>query len=104
MDVVIDDTPDTVIISCFDPVRREVARLALERLRGALEQAGATPGGVACARYYSLYPGISSQVRKLRVEFFDAARPPAGELLMWEGLSSMDAGFAVDAVAAKDGR
>jgi ribonuclease Y len=32
VDVVIDDTPDTVIISCFDPVRREVARLALERL------------------------------------------------------------------------
>jgi len=32
VDVVIDDTPDTVIISCFDPVRREAARLALERL------------------------------------------------------------------------
>jgi enamine deaminase RidA (YjgF/YER057c/UK114 family) len=78
------------------------ARLALERLRGALQQAGATPGGVAYARYYSLYPGISNQVRKLRMEFFDAARPPAGALLLWEGLSSMDAGFAVDAVAAKD--
>jgi ribonuclease Y len=32
VDVVIDDTPDTVIVSCFDPVRREAARLALERL------------------------------------------------------------------------
>jgi ribonuclease Y len=32
VDVVIDDTPDTVIVSCFDPIRREVARLALERL------------------------------------------------------------------------
>lgn len=31
-DVVIDDTPDTVVVSCFDPVRREVARLALEKL------------------------------------------------------------------------
>ena len=32
VDVIIDDTPDTVIISCFDPVRREVGRLALEQL------------------------------------------------------------------------
>ncbi len=32
VDVIIDDTPDAVTISCFDPVRREVARLALERL------------------------------------------------------------------------
>jgi ribonuclease Y len=32
VDVIIDDTPDTVIVSCFDPVRREVARLALEQL------------------------------------------------------------------------
>ncbi len=32
VDVIIDDTPDTVVISCFDPVRREVGRLALEEL------------------------------------------------------------------------
>jgi ribonuclease Y len=32
VDLVIDDTPEAVIISCFDPVRREVARLALNRL------------------------------------------------------------------------
>lgn len=32
VDLVIDDTPDTVILSSFDPVRREVARIALERL------------------------------------------------------------------------
>jgi ribonucrease Y len=32
VDVIIDDTPDTVVISCFEPVRREVARLALEKL------------------------------------------------------------------------
>lgn len=32
VDVIIDDTPDTVVVSCFDPVRREVARVALEKL------------------------------------------------------------------------
>jgi ribonuclease Y len=32
VDVIIDDTPDTVVVSCFDPIRREVARLGLERL------------------------------------------------------------------------
>jgi ribonuclease Y len=32
VDVIIDDTPGLVVVSCFDPVRREVARLSLERL------------------------------------------------------------------------
>lgn len=32
VNVVIDDTPGTVLLSCFDPVRREVARLTLEEL------------------------------------------------------------------------
>ena len=32
VDVIIDDTPDAVTLSSFDPVRREVARLSLERL------------------------------------------------------------------------
>ncbi|MEK6794309.1 MAG: ribonuclease Y [Spirochaetota bacterium] len=32
VDVIIDDTPEAVIISCFDPVRREVAKRSLEKL------------------------------------------------------------------------
>ncbi|MDN5698518.1 MAG: ribonuclease Y, partial [Rubrobacter sp.] len=32
VDVIIDDTPETVVLSCFDSVRREVARVAMERL------------------------------------------------------------------------
>ncbi len=32
VDVIVDDTPEAVTISCFDPIRREVARRSLERL------------------------------------------------------------------------
>lgn len=32
VDVVVDDTPEAVTISCFDPVRREVARRSMEKL------------------------------------------------------------------------
>ncbi len=34
VDLIIDDTPEAVIISCFNPVRREVAKLTIERLIG----------------------------------------------------------------------
>jgi ribonucrease Y len=32
VDIIIDDTPEAVILSCFNPIRREVARVAIERL------------------------------------------------------------------------
>jgi ribonuclease Y len=32
VDVIIDDTPGVVVVSCFDPVRREIARVSLEKL------------------------------------------------------------------------
>ncbi|HXK73848.1 MAG TPA: ribonuclease Y, partial [Bacteroidales bacterium] len=32
VDVIIDDSPDAILLSCFDPVRREIARLSLQKL------------------------------------------------------------------------
>lgn len=32
VDIIIDDTPEVITVSCFDPVRREVARMTLDRL------------------------------------------------------------------------
>ncbi len=32
VDIIIDDTPDAIVLSSFDPVRREIARLSLEKL------------------------------------------------------------------------
>jgi enamine deaminase RidA (YjgF/YER057c/UK114 family) len=78
------------------------ARLAFERLQKSLSQEGGSLRGVAFASLYPLSSGISEQVRKIRGEYYDLARPPAGTMLPFQGLPSMDAGFAVDVVAVKE--
>jgi len=74
VDVIIDDTPDTVVVSCFDPVRREAGRLALERL-------------IADGR---IHPGrIEEVVDKARAEV-EASILEAGEQAVYEtGIKGM---------------
>ena len=76
VDVIIDDTPDTVVVSCFEPVRREVGRLALERL-------------IADGR---IHPGrIEEVVQKARDEV-EASIAEAGERAVYEtGIKGMHA-------------
>ena len=68
VDVIIDDTPDTVVVSCFDPVRREVGRLSLERL-------------IADGR---IHPGRIEEVVKKAQADVDAGIVEAGEQAVYE--------------------
>jgi enamine deaminase RidA (YjgF/YER057c/UK114 family) len=77
------------------------ARLAFERLDKELQQAGSSSQNVVFAHFYPLSQSIAGQVRRIEPEFFHKARVPAESLLLFEGLPSMDAGFAVDVVAVK---
>lgn len=68
VDLIIDETPETVIISSFDPVRREVARKALEKLM--------EDGRVHPAR-------IEEVVEKVKSELFNSMREE-GEKVCFE--------------------
>jgi ribonuclease Y len=68
VDVIIDDTPDTVVVSCFDPVRREVGRLSLERL-------------IADGR---IHPGRIEEVVKKAQADVDAGIVEAGEQAVYD--------------------
>jgi enamine deaminase RidA (YjgF/YER057c/UK114 family) len=76
------------------------ARLAFQRLQKVLEQNGTSlKANVAFSSIYPLSPSLAEQVRRIRFEFYDKARPPASTLLVFDGLPGMDAGFAVEVAA-----
>jgi ribonucrease Y len=76
VDVIIDDTPDTVVVSCFEPVRREVGRLALERL-------------IADGR---IHPGRIEEIVKKAQADVDASIVEAGEQAVYDtGIRGMRA-------------
>lgn len=77
------------------------ARLAFERLQKAVEQAGGSLKQAVFSGFYPLSLSIAGQIRKVRGEFYNQEQPPAATMLLFEGLPSMDAGFAVDVIAVK---
>ncbi len=74
-------------------------RLAFGRLEKELAGVGASVKQVAWSSIYPLSGAMAEEVKKIRFEYYDAARPPACTLLSFEGLPSLDASFAVDAIA-----
>lgn len=75
-------------------------RLAFERLLKALEQLGVTYKDVFWSSTYPLTRPLEEKVRALQQEFFDRSKPPAGTMLLFEGLPSLDATMAIDVIAA----
>jgi ribonuclease Y len=60
VEIIVDDTPDAILLSCFDPVRREVARLALHRL--------VTDGRIHPARIEEVVSKTKKQIEEEIVE------------------------------------
>lgn len=75
------------------------ARLAYQRLERTLQQAGSSLKAAVVLNIYPLSRQLAELAGRIRAEFVDPASPPAGLVVPYEGLPSMDAAFALEAVA-----
>jgi ribonucrease Y len=69
-DIIVDDTPEAVIVSAFDPLRREIARMALERL--------IADGRIHPARIEDLVKKCEKEMNEQLVQTGEAASTEAG--------------------------
>ncbi len=74
-------------------------RLAFDRLGKAMEQGGGSLRNTIMTNYYPLSQSTADKIRQIRFDFFDKSRPPASTMLLFEGLPSMDASFAVEVIS-----
>ncbi len=75
VDLIIDDTPETITISCFDPIRREIARLTMEHL---IKDGRIQPGR------------IEEVVQKKTAEINDVIQKAGEEAVFQLGLGKID--------------
>ncbi|MBL8238726.1 MAG: hypothetical protein JNM66_14980 [Bryobacterales bacterium] len=73
--------------------------LAFQRMAKTLEAAKSSMKHVAFSSLFSLSNGVTAKIRAARFDYYDKAKPPASTLLVFEGLPSMDASFAIELVA-----
>lgn len=74
-------------------------RLALGRLQKSIESVGGSLKKAAFVGVYPLTRSVAEKVNAARFDYFSAERPPASTALLFEGLPSLDASFALDAVS-----
>ncbi len=60
VEIIVDDTPEAIILSCFDPVRREIARLSLHKL--------VTDGRIHPARIEEIVKKTEKQIQQEIIE------------------------------------